>query len=164
LEKTHEYKSHLVWDGNLGEGTSSYGAYGRDYTVTIRGKPDLRGSADPMFRGNPELHNPEDLFLAAISGCHMLTYLALCARNGISVLSYEDAATGIVTFDGHGGGKFTEVTLNPVVRIDDASKESVAMTLHHRAHELCYIAQSTSAPIKHVATIEIVPPGDGSAD
>jgi organic hydroperoxide reductase OsmC/OhrA len=155
--KTHEYQAHLVWDGNLGEGTSSYGAYGRDYTVTIEGKPDLRGSADPMFRGNPEIHNPEDLFLAAVSGCHMLTYLALCARNGVSVLSYEDAATGMMTFDGHGGGKFTGITLRPVVTIDDPSKESLAKELHEKSHEQCYIAQSTSSPIHHIATINVVP-------
>jgi organic hydroperoxide reductase OsmC/OhrA len=158
--KTHEYKSHLVWDGNLGEGTSSYGAYGRDYTVTIGGKPDLRGSADPMFRGNPELHNPEDLFLAALSGCHMLTYLALCARNGVSVISYEDAATGVMTFDGQGGGKFTDITLYPAVVIDDESKKEIAMGLHEKAHELCYIAQSTSAPLHHIATVTVAEPQD----
>ena len=160
MTKTHEYKSHLTWNGNLGEGTSTYGGYGRDYTVAISGKPDLRGSADPMFRGNPELHNPEDLFLAAISACHMLTYLALCARNGISVISYEDAATGTMTFDGQGGGRFTEVTLHPWVQIDDASKQSMAAELHSKAHELCYIAQSTSSPVHHVATVEVVGAGE----
>ena len=62
--KTHEYAATLVWDGNKGTGTTTYDGYGRQYRVQIEGKPELRGSADPMFRGDAGAHNPEDLFLA----------------------------------------------------------------------------------------------------
>ena len=64
---------------------------------------DLQLTADPAFRGDASKHNPEDLLLAAISSCHMLSYLALCAKYGINVLSYEDRATGIMREDGKGG-------------------------------------------------------------
>src|SRR2546423_13826445 len=82
----HTYNARIVWDGNLGDGTSTYAGYGRQYRTVINGKPDLAGSADPSFRGEREKHNPEDLFLASISACHMLTYLALCARQGVVVV------------------------------------------------------------------------------
>jgi organic hydroperoxide reductase OsmC/OhrA len=80
MGNVHTYAARLVWEGNSGEGTASYEGCGRSYRVLIEGKPELIGTADPAFRGDASRHNPEDLFLAAISACHMLTYLALCAR------------------------------------------------------------------------------------
>lgn len=155
MEKQHEYRSRLTWHGNLGTGTATYAGYSRDYTVSIDGKPDLHGSADPMFRGNPELPNPEDLFVAAISSCHMLSYLALCARKGIAVVAYEDEASGTLIFTGDGGGKFESVTLKPEVTIADAAHESTALALHEDAHRACYIASSCSTPVHHAATIRV---------
>ena len=152
--KSHEYAARLVWDGNMGTGTATYAGYGRQYRVLIAGKPELSGSADPMFRGDAAVHNPEDLFLAAISSCHMLSYLALCARQGINVLAYEDDASGTMSFDGKGSGKFDEVTLHPRVTIADLSQRDLALQLHEAAHEVCFIANSCSVPIRHEATIQ----------
>lgn len=157
MPNNHEYKTHLVWNGNHGSGTSTYAGYGRDYIVEIDGKPPLRGSADPMFRGSAELPNPEDLFVAALSSCHMLSYLALCAQKGVSVLSYEDHATGMLLLTPDGGGRFEDVTLNPVVTIDDGAKLLLAESLHDDAHRLCYIASSSSTPIHHFAVVRIAP-------
>lgn len=147
--KEHEYVARLTWDGNLGDGTASYERYGRQYVVQINGKADLRGSADPQFRGDAALHNPEDLFLAAISTCHMLSYLALCARQGVNVVAYEDEARGTLRFDGMGGGRFVEVTLHPRVTISADSDLALARELHGEAHETCYVASSCSVPIHH---------------
>lgn len=155
MANQHEYRTHLVWNGNLGKGTSTYAGYGRDYTVSIDGKQPMRGSADPMFRGNPELPNPEDLFIAALSSCHMLSYLALCARQGVSVLSYEDHASGTLMFTADGGGRFHEVTLNPIVSIADPEKLPLAESLHDEAHRLCYIASSSSTTVNHAATVAV---------
>jgi organic hydroperoxide reductase OsmC/OhrA len=149
----HHYRAHLIWDGNLGEGTSSYTAYGRQYRVIIEGKPDLQGTADVTFRGEAGKHNPEDLFLAAISGCHMLSYLALCARERIPVIAYEDHAEGLMKTDASGGGRFEEVVLHPVVTLADAEQTEQAMRLHQRAHEVCFIANSCSVPIHHRAAV-----------
>ena len=96
-EKTHEYRAHTTWTGNNGTGTSSYDVYGRGYDFQVEGKPVISGSADQMFRGDPNLYNPEDLFLAALSACHLLSYLALCARKGVRVLAYEDAVSGTLS-------------------------------------------------------------------
>ncbi len=153
MPKTHDYNAHLKWTGNLGAGTAQYTGYGRDYTVAIAGKPDLTGSADPMFRGSPDLHNPEDLFLISVSSCHMLTYLALCAKHKITVVDYEDRASGTMEFTPDGGGRFTSIMLAPVVTILEADKESQAVALHDDAHRLCFIAQSTKSPIHHKPSI-----------
>jgi organic hydroperoxide reductase OsmC/OhrA len=151
----HHYRAHLTWDGNRGDGTARYETYGREHRISIDGKPDLVATADVAFRGDADKHNPEDLFLSAISSCHMLSYLALCAKYGISVVAYEDAATATMQEDGKGGGRFVEVMLHPAVTIADAAHAERAMKLHERAHQLCFVASSCSAPIHHDATIRI---------
>src|ERR1700737_1693425 len=75
VAKTHRYRANLVWTGNLGAGTKSYLAYDRGYEIRCPGKPPIIGSADPAFRGNPGMHNPEELLVASVSACHMLWYL-----------------------------------------------------------------------------------------
>jgi organic hydroperoxide reductase OsmC/OhrA len=152
-EREHGYAARLVWDGNTGEGTASYTSYGRQYHVAIEGKPELAGSADAAFRGEAAKHNPEDLFLTSIAACHMLFYLSQCARRGIRVLAYEDEVRGTMTVDADGGGRFEEVRLNPVVTIADAAQAPLAEQLHEAAHELCFIANSCSVPIRHRATV-----------
>lgn len=145
---THEYRTRVVWDGNRGNGTADYATYGREYRLLMDGKPDIDGSADPMFRGDRAKPNPEDLFVAAISSCHLLSYLALCARNGISVASYEDDAVGRMSFSPDGSGKFVEVILHPRVSIASGDL-ALATELHRKAHEQCYIANSCSCPIRN---------------
>lgn len=145
----HEYRIHLRWEGNRGEGTAHYSGYDRQFRISMEGKPDLVGSADPSFRGDPEKYNPEDLLVAALSSCHMLTYLALCARHGIAVLEYSDDAQGVMTATPEGGGHFSSVTLHPRVSIRDKNQEPLALELHARAHADCFIASSCNFPIRH---------------
>ena len=152
----HEYIARVIWDGNLGEGTSSYTSYGRQYHVVVAGKPDLAGTADPAFRGAADKHNPEELFLTSISACHMLFYLTLCARRGIRVVAYEDDVKGSMTVDASGGGRFEEVTLHPRVTIANGEDAASAVQLHETAHELCFIANSCCVPIRHEATVQVL--------
>ena len=156
MAEAHDYSAHIIWEGNKGQGTATYSGYGREYRVLVSGKPDLAGSADPMFRGDSARHNPEDLFVAAISGCHLLSYLALCARQGVRVLSYEDEARGRLKLDADGGGRFEEVRLHPHVTIQGQGEENraLALKLHEEAHRLCFIANSCSVPIRHEATVD----------
>jgi organic hydroperoxide reductase OsmC/OhrA len=151
----HEYSVGVVWEGNEGTGTSSYSSYGRRFRVSVKEKPDLRGTADPAFRGEPDLHNPEELMLAAVSACHMLFYLSLCARNGITVIRYADGAHGILTALPSGGGRFTDITLRPRVTVSPTSDPSAAAALHARANELCFIANSCRFPIHHEAQVDV---------
>lgn len=151
----HHYSLDLVWTGNRGDGTKTYAGYGRDHRVTIPGKPEIAMSADAAFRGDAAIHNPEDLLVAALSSCHMLTYLALCARARINVTSYRDHATGTMVTDTSGGGRFTEVTLHPRVTIADTKDLAKATELHETAHHQCFIANSVNFPVRHEATVEV---------
>src|ERR1051326_2634439 len=92
--KEHRYSATIRWTGNRGTGTSGYRDYGRDHEIAIEGKPPISGSSDPAFRGDRGLHNPEDLLVCALSACHMLSYLHLCAVSGVVVAAYEDRAEG----------------------------------------------------------------------
>lgn len=151
----HEYNAQLVWTGNTGEGTRTYAGYGRNHDIRIADKPDLALSADKVFRGDPARHNPEDLLVAALSGCHMLAYLALCAREGVNVLAYEDRASGTLVTNPDGGGRFESVMLSPVVTIAPDSDEQQALELHDTAHAQCFIANSCSIPVRHRPTIRV---------
>ncbi len=151
----HEYAARIVWEGNTGAGTSSYAGYGRQYRVQMAGKPDIMGSADPGFRGEAHKHNPEELLVIALSSCHMLSYLALCARNSITVVSYSDDASGVMKTTPQGGGKFESVTLRPRVSILERDKVTLAMELHEKAHELCFIASSCNFPIRNSPVMSI---------
>ncbi len=146
--KSHHYAVTVTWTGNLGEGTASYRAYSRNHEIAIAGKPALAGSADTTFRGDGDRHNPEDLLVAALSACHMLSYLHLCAISSIVVLEYRDAASGTMLTTADGGGRFTEVVLRPEVAIAAGGDAALAERLHHRAHELCFIASSVSFPVR----------------
>lgn len=157
----HRYAAVLEWHGNHGDGTSRYGDYGREYAALVEGKPTLRGSADPGFLGDPDLHNPEDLLLIALSSCHMLTYLALCARQRLRVVSYLDRAEGVMQTRADGGGQFSSVLLHPNVMVDDDAVVDRAMALHEQAHRLCFIANSCNFPVAHrpvvcAADVEVV--------
>ena len=94
--KEYYYRAHIIWTGNQGTGTSGYREYLRDYEINIDSKSIIKGSSDPAFRGNPTLHNPEKLFLASLSFCHMLWFLHLCSQEGIRVLEYQDKTDGVM--------------------------------------------------------------------
>ncbi len=90
----HHYEATITWTGNSGNGTSNYRAYSRSHSISVDGKPSIPGSSDPAFRGDPAKYNPEELFVASLSACHMLWYLHLCAEAGLVVIDYSDDATG----------------------------------------------------------------------
>jgi organic hydroperoxide reductase OsmC/OhrA len=155
MSASHRYSLVLDWTGNLGAGTSDYEGYSREHVVRIAGKPDLVGSADPMFRGDPARHNPEDLLLAALSQCHLLTYLALCARARINVLSYRDHAEGTLVLTKDGGGQFSEVVLRPEVVVAEAQMLAKAKYFHGEVHKYCFIARSVNFPVRCLAKVEL---------
>ena len=140
----HAFACRLTWTG----ATTSYAAYERTWVVDFDGKPSLVGSAAPIFRGDGARHNPEDLLVAALAACHFLSYAALCARRGVILLAYEDAATGAMSRDDGGVTRFTEVVLRPIATLADASDVSLALALHEPAHAECFIASSVNFPVR----------------
>jgi organic hydroperoxide reductase OsmC/OhrA len=153
VTKEHLYRINTVWTGASQGSTSAYDTYSREYTINIEGKPQFVGSADPTFRGDAALYNPEDLLLMALSACHMLSYLALCARAGIRVIAYSDAATGKMT-QKNGKIRFTEVILHPLVSIAPGGDLEKARSLHDNAHHVCFIANSVNFPVLHEAIVK----------
>ncbi|WP_234733589.1 OsmC family protein [Tellurirhabdus bombi] len=149
MKGQHSYTSTIRWTGNKGQGTMDYRAYDRNFTLLHPGKADILGSSDPAFRGDKTRHNPEDLLVDSLASCHMLWYLHLCAEAGIVVVAYEGEATGIMEETADGGGRFTEVTLRPIVTITDPQLIDQANALHHRANQLCFIANSVNFPVLH---------------
>ena len=150
--KNHYYKADIKWSGNSRKGTSNYTAYERIHTISVNGKAIIHGSSDPSFRGDKTKYNPEELFVASLSTCHMLWYLHLCSEAGVIVIDYADNATGIMQETEDGGGHFTEVTLHPEVVVRDKSMIEKANELHDKANKLCFIANSCNFPIHHKST------------
>lgn len=151
----HRYRVRSVWTGDRGTGTSGYRDYDRAVTLSIEGKPDVLASSDKPFRGDPSRWNPEDLLLAALSECHLLSYLHACVQVGVVVVAYEDDAEGLMREDGRGGGAFVEVTLRPRVTVAEESMVDAARAAHAQAHEWCFIANSVSFPVHHEAEITV---------
>lgn len=146
----HTYELALTWTGNRGSGTSGYRDYSRDVTaVAMAGaKPDLLLSADKPFRGDPARWNPEELLLAALSECHLLSFLHVAVTHGVVVTAYADRPVGTLEQVGI-GGRFTRVLLRPEVTIADAAHLDLAPQLHHEASQACFIAASVNFPVDH---------------
>lgn len=154
MTRQHFYTITTTWTGNLGSGTAHYRAYSRNHEIVAEGKlAPVPGSSDPHFRGDGSRYNPEEMLVAALSACHMLWLLHLCADAGIVVTRYEDHASGSMAEEADGGGKFTEVVLRPEMEISDAARIGEALALHEQAHQLCYIARSVRFPVRHAAKV-----------
>jgi organic hydroperoxide reductase OsmC/OhrA len=145
----HHYSLTVQWTGNLGDGTSSYRGYSRDHDIMIPGLPVLKGSADPTFHGDRERYNPEQLLLAALAQCHMLSFLHVAVRHGVVVTDYQDNATGLMRLNRDGSGQFESVTLNPRVTLADPAQVELAGELHREANQVCFIARSVNFPVLH---------------
>jgi organic hydroperoxide reductase OsmC/OhrA len=152
MQQEHIYRVTTDWSGAAKSPEFSYESYSREYSIAIDGKQSLIGSADPNFFGNASLHNPEDLLVMSLSSCHMLSYLALCARAGIRVRSYQDEAIGKMSRQ-NGKYQFTEVTLHPKVMIEHERDVENATSLHHKAHDICFITNSVAFPVHSEPTI-----------
>jgi organic hydroperoxide reductase OsmC/OhrA len=146
MNHAHHYRVEVEWTGNRGSGTDGYRNYGREHVIRIEGKPEIAGSSDPAFRGDAMRHNPEDMLLAALSTCHMLSYLHMATVAGVVVSAYADAAEGTMLTEGD-GGRFTEVVLRPTVTISAASDPARAEAAHEAAHHACFIANSVNFPV-----------------
>jgi organic hydroperoxide reductase OsmC/OhrA len=155
MHDAHRYRVRATWTGDRGTGTSGYRDYARDVTLEVEGKPALPASADRPFRGDASRWNPEDLLLAALSECHLLSYLHACVTEGVVVVAYTDDASGTMVLDGRGGGAFAEVVLRPRVVVAETRMVDAATRAHAQAHEWCFIANSVNFPVRHEPEIAV---------
>lgn len=149
LHELHDFSPTIRWTGNRGQGTSSYRSYDRKWQIETPGKPVIQCSNDPMLGGDPELHNPEDMLISALSACHMLWYLHLASNGGIIVESYEDCPVGYGETAPNGAGRFVAATLRPRVVVQAGTSLAQAEAIHGRVHQYCFIARSVNFPISY---------------
>lgn len=150
---THTYDVTVTWTGNSGEGTSGYRSYSRENQVTASGPPLLAGTADPTFHGQRDRWNPEQLLLAALAQCHLLSYLHMAVKAGVVVTAYSDSAEGFLRLNRDGSGEFTSAVLHPVVTIADPAHRDTALRIHREASAACFIARSVNFPVLHEPVI-----------
>jgi organic hydroperoxide reductase OsmC/OhrA len=149
---THRYAASAVWSGSTGVG---YDDYSRAHEVVLGGAGELKVSADPAFRGDPALVNPEQLVLAAASSCQLLSFLAIAARSRVDVVSYTDEAEAEMPDDDR-PVRLTRITLRPRITVRGADQAKIEK-LVRKAHDQCYIANSLTTEIVVEPVIEVLP-------
>jgi len=152
----HLFKAEVNWTSNQKPENSGSKFYSKSHQIKIEGKPVLDVSAAKGFKGDPTLYNPEDLLLSSLISCHMMSYLYVCSQNGIEVLEYSDNAEATLEVNPDGSGRFVEVRLYPKVKISNSDQNELALELHQKANQLCFIANSCNFPVLHQASCEVV--------
>jgi organic hydroperoxide reductase OsmC/OhrA len=138
-----EHRAQFHWRRTSADFT--YQTYNRAHEILFKdGLIVLPSSSAPEFRGDPDRVDPEEAFVGALSGCHMLTFLAICARKRLTLESYEDDASGWLELDAHGKLWIARVTLRPSAQFaPDVEIDAAQLAdLHHHAHSECFIANS----------------------
>lgn len=128
----------------------SYKNYNRSHQWDFGHGITVQASAAPDYQGDPELVDPEQAFVAALSSCHMLTFLAIASQKRLVVDQYEDQASGVLAKNAQGKMALTEVTLRPKITFsgDNQPDEQIIAQLHEAAHKNCFLANSVSTLIK----------------
>jgi organic hydroperoxide reductase OsmC/OhrA len=137
---------HVTLNWEKGEAPFTYDAYPRNHAIGFKnGQETITASAAATYKGDATKADPEDLLVAALSSCHMLSFLAIAAKKKVTVQSYQDDATGFLENDG-GTLWMTRVILRPKV-VCDADPATLEQ-IHHAAHEACFIANSVKTDVK----------------
>lgn len=142
-----EHRATIDWQRGGSEFT--YESYSRDHLWRFEGGVEVPASAAPDYLGGAERVDPEEAFVASLSSCHMLTFLALAARKRLVVDAYRDAAVGTMEKNAEGRLAITRVVLRPEVRFSgEPPSPEVLERLHHLAHEHCFIANSVRTDVR----------------
>jgi organic hydroperoxide reductase OsmC/OhrA len=142
-----EHKIDLSW--KKGDAPFTYDAYPRNHQIIFKKAEAATFSAAAAYKGDASKGDPEDMLVAALSSCHMLSFLAIAAKRKFTVLSYEDEAVGFLEKE---GGKLwiTRTILRPKIQFETAPDAAALAEMHHQAHEQCFIANS----VKTIVTVE----------
>lgn len=145
-----EHRAEIRW--RRGAGDFTYETYDRTHRWRFAGGTEIDASSAPEYRGRAELPNPEEALVAALSSCHMLTFLAVAARRRFVVDAYEDDAVGHMEKNAEGKLAITRVELRPRTSFSGEklpSAEDVAR-MHEVAHRECFIANSVKTQVSVV--------------
>ncbi len=151
MSQAHLFEGSLRWTGKVSDVDGKL-KLGRDFTIQFAGKAAIEGSSPAVFNGDDGKHNPETLMVSSLMACHHLTYLAICERSGVRIVSYEDRATGTLAIK-DGKMRMVEVVLRPQVKIADAAHVARAIEIHGKAHANCFISNSVNFEVKVQPTV-----------
>ncbi|HWD77295.1 MAG TPA: OsmC family protein [Kribbella sp.] len=141
-----EHVVDVSW--SRGDYDFGYDSYNRDHEWRFDGGVTVPASANPKYLGNPGPVDPEEAFVAALSSCHMLTFLSIAARKRLVVDAYEDHAVGVMAKNEAGRTAITQVTLHPKIVWNGAEPDPETIErIHHLAHRECFIANSVTTEI-----------------
>lgn len=141
-----ELTGHVVWTGAAAGAVENYDTYSRDFESYFEKKPTLRLSTGLAYHGDAQRYDPEDLLLTSLALCYAQTFLAICAKSGVRVMSYEDRPT-IRLEEVDRIPRFTHATLRPRVRVAEGVDPERVRRLHDSAARHCFVARSVSFPI-----------------
>jgi organic hydroperoxide reductase OsmC/OhrA len=136
-----------VW--NRGSEPFEYESFSRDHSWQFGGGIEVMASSPPGYLGNPAHANPEEALVAALSGCHMLTFLAIASKKRLVVDSYADEPVGTLEKNAEGKVSITRVVLQPKVTFGEnhTPTPEECRRIHAKAHAHCFIANSVSFPV-----------------
>jgi organic hydroperoxide reductase OsmC/OhrA len=138
---THHFEGRLAWR------TGGEGAAAGNHRVEFAGRPVLELSGAPQYRGDGTKLNPEELLVASLASCQLLSYLALAGRAGVEVLAYDDQPVGTLAIADK-KMRVTEILLRPRIAISAASDAAAARALVDKAHDVCFIGNSLSCAVR----------------
>ena len=150
MSDAHHFEATLRWPASATQPLPPEPAFSRNSILGATGKPDVAASSPTVYGGDDNRYNPEELLLMSLAQCHMLTYLAIAAKKRMTILAYEDRATGTLSVGEHGAtGKMSmqEVTLHPRVTVAVGTNLADAGAIHEKAHANCFIANSVNFPV-----------------
>ena len=151
------FETRVRWTGSYAPGPLSARSYTRDMSVEPEGKPPILGSASSRYLGEDSRYNPEDLMLASLAECHLLTYLALAAKAGIPLASLVVSARGAIG-KVEGKMRFAWATVSPNTVVREVADLERARSLHSQAHEECFMSNSVNFPVTVEATLSVATP------
>ncbi len=151
----HVYDINLRWKGST---VGGYEAYDRTHTLGPVGL-ELEATADPHFRGDPSLLNPEQLLVMSVSSCQMLSFLAVAAYRNVDVVEYTDEATGLMP-EHERPARITRVTLRPRITVVAGTDPALVDKLVEKGHRACFIANSLNSEVVIEPTVVVL---DGEA-
>ncbi len=137
----------LQWQRESADFT--YQTYNREHRWVFDGGVEVPASASPGFLGNAACVDPEEAFIAALSSCHLLTFLAIAAKRRLVVDAYSDRPVGHLERDADGRFSLTRVSLKPVIVFggEQAPSPEQLRQMHEMAHRQCFIANSVKTRV-----------------
>lgn len=142
-----EHVAEIIWERT--SETFEYDDYNRAHIIRLDAGFDVNASAAPAYKGDEDCMDPEEAFVASLSSCHMLTFLAIAARKKLTVERYVDRAVGVMEKNEDGRLAITRVALSPRIKFaEDVSVDAATLEkMHHSAHEHCFIANSVKTQV-----------------